>query len=213
PLIGNMVSGIKFATNCVKLTKAANVISKTLKYASIIGGIAVAGYTAFTAGKDIYQGVKNHDLTLGRVIADVLSIGISAAGIGFGLKELGSNIKDDFGIDLKENFKEFLHDNRGFVDLDATIGGSKGGSDVKPDYYVTPDGVAFKNGIPDNYVENPYRNGSYGVFDENGKFTEKLRIDPATPIGKKGPSYSHYHIDGGKEHFSPRPNDDNPLEF
>ena len=129
PLIGNMVGGIRFAEGCVKLTKAANVISKTLKYASIIGSIAVAGYTAFTAGKDIYQGVKNHDLTLGRVIADVLSIGISAAGIGFGLKELGSNIKDDFGIDLKENFKEFLHDNRGCVDLDAFTGGSKGRSD------------------------------------------------------------------------------------
>ena len=90
---------------------------------------------------------------------------------------------------------------------------TEGGSGTKPDYYVTPDGVAFKNGIPDNYVENPYRNGSYGVFDENGKFIEKLRIDPATPTGKKGPSYSHYHIDGGKEHFSPRPSDDNPLGF
>ena len=89
----------------------------------------------------------------------------------------------------------------------------EGGSGTKPDYYVTPDGVAFKNGIPDNYVENPYRNGSYGVFDENGKFSEKLRIDPATPTGKKGPSYSHYHIDGGKEHYSPRPGDDNPLGF
>lgn len=64
-----------------------------------------------------------------------------------------------------------------------------------------------------NYIESPYRNGSYGILDENSKYVEKLRIDPATPPGKKGPRYSHYHIDGGKEHFSPRPGDNNPLGF
>ena len=124
PLIGNMVGGIKFAEGCVKLTKAANVISRTLKYASIIGGIAVAGYTAFTAGKDIYQGVKNHDLTLGRVIADVLSIGISAAGIGFGLKELGSNIKDDFGKNFKNISESIQSGDGGIVVEDGIFGGS-----------------------------------------------------------------------------------------
>ena len=28
-----------------------------------------------------------------------------------------------------------------------------------------------------------------------------------------GPDYSHYHVDGGKEHFSSRPGDNNPLGF
>lgn len=36
---------------------------------------------------------------------------------------------------------------------------------------------------------------------ENGKFVEKLRIDPATPVNMKGPGVSHFHLDGGKEHI------------
>jgi hypothetical protein len=79
--------------------------------------------------------------------------------------------------------------------------------------HVTPSGVAFPAGpkyqIPSNYVQNVHRQGSYGLV-ENGKFVEKLRIDPATPPGMKGPSYSHYHLDGGKIHYSPRPGDPNP---
>lgn len=79
------------------------------------------------------------------------------------------------------------------------------------DYIVTPNGVTVKNidkyKIPDNYIENPHgRTGSYGVM-ENGKFKEKLRIDPETPSGKKGPNHSHYHLDGKGEHFSPNPKD------
>ena len=44
----------------------------------------------------------------------------------------------------------------------------------------------------------------------DGKFKEKLRIDPATPKGQNGPDRSHYHKDGGKEHYSPNPKDDDP---
>ena len=89
-----------------------------------------------------------------------------------------------------------------------------GKSTKKSDFYVTPDGIVIKNNIPNDYIENPYRTGSYGIIDEiTGKFKEKLRIDPATPTGKKGPDYSHYHIDGGVEHFSLRPNDFNPFNF
>ena len=73
---------------------------------------------------------------------------------------------------------------------------------------VTPQGVALPPGrrIPDNYVENPYVPGT-GSYDEiaDGKFKERLGIDPPTPPGTKGPQYSHHHIDGGKEHLSPRP--------
>ena len=63
---------------------------------------------------------------------------------------------------------------------------------------VTPDGVVLPKGatIPKNYVPNPNRAGSYGVY-RGGKFTERLRIDAGTPKGMKGPNESHIHINGG----------------
>ena len=62
-------------------------------------------------------------------------------------------------------------------------------------------------------MESPYRSGSYGLIDPaTGKYSEKLRIDPPTPTGKKGPEYSHYHLDGGKEHLSPNPKDNDPWK-
>lgn len=82
------------------------------------------------------------------------------------------------------------------------------------DFYVNPDGVVFKNGTPCDLIENPNRTGSYGVMDGvTGKYKEVIRIDPATPHGKKGPQYSHYHINGEHEHLSPRPGDNNPLNY
>ncbi len=87
--------------------------------------------------------------------------------------------------------------------------GVKNADDV---IHVTPDGVSLPKGrkIPDHYVENPHgRPGSYGEMVD-GKFQEKLRIDPATPPGKKGPNYSHYHKDGKRPHYSPRPGDKDP---
>jgi hypothetical protein len=80
-------------------------------------------------------------------------------------------------------------------------------------FQVTPDGVALppesKYAIPSEYVENPYRSGSYGEV-VNGKFSEKLRIDPPTPPGSKGPNYSHYHLNGKSTHYSPRLGERNP---
>ena len=72
----------------------------------------------------------------------------------------------------------------------ASKKGLKNADDI---IHVTPDGVALPKGtkhkIPDHYVENPHgRPGSYGETG-NGKFKEKLRIDPATPPRKKGPNY------------------------
>jgi len=71
-------------------------------------------------------------------------------------------------------------------------------------YIVTKDGVALppgsKHKIPDNYVQNPHRSGSYGEI-VNGKFKERLRIDPPTPSGQKGPNYSHYHNNGKGAHY------------
>ena len=75
------------------------------------------------------------------------------------------------------------------------------------------DGVAIppekKYDIPENYVENPNRPGSYGEIVD-GKFKERLRIDPATPPGEKGPNYSHYHKNGKGTHYSPRACDSDP---
>ncbi|MBK6918623.1 MAG: RHS repeat-associated core domain-containing protein [Deltaproteobacteria bacterium] len=78
---------------------------------------------------------------------------------------------------------------------------------------VTPQGVALPAGgkyqIPARYVENPHRAGSYGEVVD-GKFVERIRIDPPTPPGTKGPNYSHYHLDGRGQHYSPRPSDRDP---
>jgi hypothetical protein len=78
---------------------------------------------------------------------------------------------------------------------------------------VTKDGVALPPGkkyeIPDNYVQNSNRDGNYGEI-VNGKYKERLRIDPATPKDKKGPNYSHYHKDGKGAHLSPKSGDKDP---
>ncbi|MFI0436062.1 MAG: hypothetical protein ACH350_10150 [Parachlamydiaceae bacterium] len=79
--------------------------------------------------------------------------------------------------------------------------------------YVNPQGVAIppqvKYQIPNHYIENIKRMGSYGEY-VNGKFVEKLRIDPATAPGTKGPNYSHYHLNGTSTHYSPHAGTPNP---
>ncbi len=79
--------------------------------------------------------------------------------------------------------------------------------------HVTPQGVAIPTDlrfqIPSHYIENLKRTGSYGEYVK-GKFIEKLRIDPATTPGMKGPNYSHYHLNGKSTHYSPRPEAPNP---
>ncbi|WP_317126437.1 RHS repeat domain-containing protein [Pedobacter psychroterrae] len=69
-------------------------------------------------------------------------------------------------------------------------------------FTVTREGVVLPKGtkIPDNLVENPFRSSSYGEMI-NGKFVEKLRIDPPTPVNMKGPGVGHFHLNGGKEHI------------
>ncbi|MBA3462798.1 MAG: VCBS repeat-containing protein [Deltaproteobacteria bacterium] len=97
----------------------------------------------------------------------------------------------------------------------AAARGTGGAVEAAPraPFQVTPEGVALpgegKYQIPSRFVENPHRTGSYGEIVD-GKFVERLRIDPPTPPGTKGPNYSHYHLDGGRTHYSPRPGDRNP---
>ena len=97
--------------------------------------------------------------------------------------------------------------------VDVTKKAGKAASKSDDVIHVTKDGVALppgpKHKIPDNYVQNPHRSGSYGEIVD-GKFKERLRIDPPTPPGQKGPNYSHYHKDGKGTHYSPRPGDKDP---
>lgn len=52
---------------------------------------------------------------------------------------------------------------------------------------------------PEGTVENPDRPGSWGVYDENGKFREGWRLDRGRPEIKRGHgSVDHIHIDGSK---------------
>lgn len=83
----------------------------------------------------------------------------------------------------------------------TTSQGSKVIQGAKDSFTVTPQGVALPKGveIPKGYIENFKRPGSYGTM-ENGKFIEKLRIDPATKPGSKGPNNSHFHIDNKRKH-------------
>lgn len=76
------------------------------------------------------------------------------------------------------------------------------GSSVKTEtFWGTREGVVLPKGakIPSKYVESKYRSGSYGV-DINGKYVEKLRIDPATPFGEKAPNFSHIHLNKSGKH-------------
>ncbi|SEQ05946.1 hypothetical protein SAMN02910289_01145, partial [Lachnospiraceae bacterium RM5] len=88
-----------------------------------------------------------------RVIADVLSIGISAAGIGFGLKELGSNIKDDFGKNFKNISESIQSGDGGIVVEDGIFGGSE----------------TQELFLPDEYYENLNKNLQYGYQEPNTK--------------------------------------------
>jgi len=83
-----------------------------------------------------------------------------------------------------------------------TGGLSSEASTAKNIFTVTQDGVVLPKGvnIPKNLIENPFRKSSYGEMIE-GKFVEKLRIDPATPAGMKGPNTSYFHIDGKGKHI------------
>lgn len=55
--------------------------------------------------------------------------------------------------------------------------------------------------IPEQFVENRGRSGSYGIKPAGQKFSEKIRIDAGTPAGMKGPNISHFHINKGAEHI------------
>ena len=163
---------------------------------AIIGGVT-GGYSAeYKALKEgerlskfgtwVYNNRKL--ITLGEMVA---TSAIDITGEGFQKVDMG-----DFSTRMAINLTTF-----GLTELASN--GTKG-LVKKPDtpIAVTPDGVALPKGafIPDDFIENPYRRGSYGIM-EDGKFIEKLRIDPGTLPGFKGPNSSHFHLNGGSKHI------------
>ena len=87
----------------------------------------------------------------------------------------------------------------GATTITANPGDIKSG---KADFIVTKDGVVLPRNayIPDEFIENTHRSGKYGI-EVNKDFIEKLRIDPGTPQGFKGPNNSHFHLNGSGKHI------------
>ncbi|MCP3686107.1 MAG: RHS repeat-associated core domain-containing protein, partial [bacterium] len=55
---------------------------------------------------------------------------------------------------------------------------------------------------PEGSVENPDREGSFGEYDQDGRFKEKWRLDKGRPDIKRGHgSVDHIHIDGSKKWY------------
>ena len=81
---------------------------------------------------------------------------------------------------------------------------AKGGGQVgKNVFTVTKEGVVLPKGakIPSEFIENTSRGASFGV--KEGRFIEKVRIDPGTPPGFKGPNESHFHLNNKGHIFDP----------
>jgi len=122
-----------------------------------------------------------------------------------GLRKAGET-----GSDLYWRLETYIEDRTD--DLDSTlhdlfilsIGDSEKDQSV---INVTSDGVALppdaKYQIPQRFIPNPFgRAGSYGEM-VNGKFVERIRIDPATPGWPLRGQPSHYHLDGKNFHYYP----------
>jgi len=153
--------------------------------------------------------------TLSFASVDVQSPTICGVSIGYDQAYASHNGYDAAPLRAWEDENQSaLADTRASFGLEPGFIAAKAGGRLADDViHVSPNGVAFPPGpkyqIPSNYIENANRSGSYGVM-QNGKFVEKLRIDAATSPGMKGPNYGHYHLDGGKTHYSPRPGDPDP---
>lgn len=109
--------------------------------------------------------------------------------------------ENGFGIICKNENDLVDYRNRGVgFEKFAAKGGGQAESKV---FLVTKEGVVLPKGakIPGEFIQNAHRSSNYGVM-QNGKFVEKLRIDPATPAGMKGPNFSHYHLNGSGKHLT-----------
>jgi hypothetical protein len=187
---------------------ALNVSYMAINVATV--GIPAMAQTVWEASdpRNTLLGVIGKTLRAVPVLGNAISIGQDLRSVYDRGMQMSTGEKIGVGVDIAINAAA--------IGVAARAGGAaKGGSASAPEgpIQVTPQGVALPAGgkyqIPARYVENPYRVGSYGEM-VNGKFVERLRIDPPTPPEANGPNYSHYHIDGKKTHYSPKPGDPDP---
>ena len=105
--------------------------------------------------------------------------------------------------DLSESLSQWTNPELLLIGANVAIVGLNSIARLKTEgaFIVTENGVILPKGanIPKHYIQNPYRKGSYGII-KDGVFHEKLRIDAATPKGKKGPNVSHIHVNGSGHH-------------
>ncbi len=180
------------------------------------GGSRAAAAAAAAGGSLVAAGKAAAAAVAGSATASAAAVALAGAAGYFGTRRL---LKDTplgngaFGDWLYDKMHPPAHqaENEGSEETGCPDENADEGEEGE-ELQVTPDGIVLPEGmtIPDNYVENPHgREGSYGEM-EDGRFRERIRIDPATPPGKKGPDYSHYHKNGKGTHYSPRPGDKNP---
>ena len=128
----------------------------------------------------------------------------ATAEMPFDIAEHGNNIIQ--GVNQGDGWK--IVGNAALLALDvATFGSGKAASKAavqaeKGIFQVTKEGVVLPQGakIPGEFVENVHRSSNYGII-QNGKYFEKVRIDPATPSSFKGPNQSHFHLNNGGHIF------------
>jgi len=128
----------------------------------------------------------------------------ATAELPFDVAEHGNSIVQ--GVKQGDGWK--IAGNAALLVLDvATFGSGKAASKAavqaeKGIFLVTKEGVVLPQGakIPGEFVENVHRSSNFGLI-QNGKFIEKVRIDPATPSGFKGPNQSHFHLNNGGHIF------------
>ena len=77
-------------------------------------------------------------------------------------------------------------------------------------FWVTPEGIVLPKRayIPRSFSELKKHGSIYGFYTNPNMhkgFIETLRIDPATPPGRKGPNFSHIHLNKKKKHITKWP--------
>ena len=150
--------------------------------------------TVINTGQAIYSDINGGD---GSATGQLIGRTAVDAGVAVAAGKAGEVVGK--GVSALSKGAQGMTQEVNTITKNATSTVSKSGNGI---FTVTKEGVILPKGtnIPAGLVENVNRSGSYGTM-QNGKFVEKLRIDPATAPGTKGPNVSHFHIDGGSKHI------------